>query len=129
MTTALTGSVRTLTLCTGVLLCSGCFRWAPVSAPFPENRGWEYVRVVRHDSSSVTLDNARVVDDTLTGVHSGGTPGAGTRARIPVADISSLDESRAHVLKTAGATVAVFAGGIAVLALWLYGVYSGEGDF
>lgn len=109
---------RSSLLLIGSALCSGCFRWAPISAPIPANKTWGYVRIVRQDSGSFTyVNNARVTRDTLSGTHSAGTTAAGTPARIPVEEIRYLEHSSFDIVRSGGVVVGSFAA--AILALYL----------
>ncbi|CAN5276123.1 hypothetical protein BH20GEM2_BH20GEM2_11320 [soil metagenome] len=117
MTTPLRLLNRVLLL-VGCVICSGCFRWASISAPIPANKTWGYVRIVRQDSGNFTyVNDARVTRDTLSGTHSAGTTAAGTPARIPVKEIRHIEHSSFDVVRTGSVVVGSFAA--AILAVFL----------
>lgn len=120
-------SLNTVLLVAGCVVCAGCFRWAPVSQPIPEQKRWGYVRVMQVDSSRFTyINNARARSDTLNGTFSAGMPAAGEPARIAVDEILSLEHSSLDVLRTGG----VIVGSLAAVILGLYLSFTNrEGDF
>jgi hypothetical protein len=102
------------------VLCSGCYTWTPINAPIPEDKFWSHVRIARHDSTSLTLADARVVSDTVIGFHTAETRVAGKTTRIPLNDVRSLERRKVDVLRTTAATAATLASAAAMGFLILY---------
>lgn len=108
----LSRAILLVSLAPAVLSSAGCRAWANdrgVDALAPTTMAREEVRITRTDKSQVIVRHVVVSNDTLFGT----VRGSNTRVSIPVADITTLERRRV-TLRSAAATIGIFAGGILV---------------
>jgi hypothetical protein len=106
-----------------LLWLSGCHTWAAIEPPFAqtlERRTPGTVRVTTNDGRTIMVDDPRVADDSLLVFFQGvtewehGQPKVERRpARMPLGDVSRLDERRANPI----GTIAIVLGGLLAIGM------------